>query len=207
MKKYIFLLVGMIICACATSKKTAKPKLPPMVTCAENAKIYDRDSEFEINKLTTLDSLSYTTTYTRMYMNTDSLERNEIRFRLGKVSTRVVAKLFPEIEFTDASISLNKTYNDILLSTNRIKKGGATREYFEKLIVPSTKSNLQLFVELKNGTGDGIFVNHVSIFVIDIKNYELKYYDYILYKCDPRDEIMFMKTLYYGLNKLKKSIE
>ncbi|WP_420574294.1 hypothetical protein [Kordia sp.] len=206
MRKLFFILVGIVIVSCATSKSTTKPKLPPIIICDENAKIYDQDSRFELNNLTSLDRLSYATTYTRFSTATDSLEKNEIRYRLAKVSEKVALKVFPNAELTDASSLLKKSYNEIVSPILRLKYGEGRQEDFETLNIPND-SGLQLFLEVQNYTGDGIFTNYISIFVIDTKKQEVKYYDFIKYTCDPRDETMFMKTLYYGMNKLKNSIK
>lgn len=207
MKKIVFILIGIVLVACGSTKSKTKPKLPPVTTCAEDAKIYDQDSNFELNTLTSLDSLSYTTTYIRFSTQTDSIEKNDIRFRLAKTSQRVALKVFPTIQLTDASTLLNKSYNEIVGSILRLKDGKARQEDFEVLVIPNNNTDLQLFIEVQSYAGDGIFVNYISIFVMDIKKQKLKYYDFIKYKCDPRDETMFMKTLHYGMNKLKNSIK
>ncbi|MFK7749130.1 MAG: hypothetical protein AB8B65_12115 [Kordia sp.] len=207
MKKIVFILIGIVLVGCGSTKSKTKPKLPPKTTCAEDAKIYDQDSSFELNTLTSLDSLSYATTYIRFSTQTDSLEKDQIRYKLGKTSQKVALKVFPTIQLTDASILLGKNYNEIVGPILRLKDGEARQEDFEVLAIPNNNTDLQLFIEVQSYAGDGIFVNYISIFVMDTKKQELKYYDFIKYKCDPRDETMFMKTLYYGINKLKNSIK
>ena len=206
MKNLFFILLGIVMISCGSSKNKTKPKLPPVVTCAENAKIYDQDSKFELNKLITLENLAYSTTYTRLFNQTDSLEKNEIRHKLAKTSERVFKKIFPEGTNLDASRLLAEDYKTILFSTNRVRKGVADAMYFENLIIPNNKSNIQLFVYVVGGIRDKKFTTSFNIYVFNTSNNTVLYYDYIKNMCDPRDEVMFMKTLYYGMNKLKNSI-
>ncbi|AXG72080.1 hypothetical protein KORDIASMS9_04342 [Kordia sp. SMS9] len=211
MKKLLCILIGIVLASCSGTKSESRikkrPKLPPIVSCAEDAKIFDQDVKYETNKLNTIEHLSYSTTYVRLYNQTDSLEKNEIRYKLAKTSERVALKVFPTIKLTDASRLLAENYKTILFSTNRVRKNVSDSKYFENLIIPNDQSNLQLFVYVVSGIRDKQFTTSFHFFVLNTTYNSLLYYDYVKTECDPRDETMFMKTLYYGMNKLKNSVK
>lgn len=206
MKKLFFILLGCVVFGCSGTKN--KPKLLTIVACAEDSKIYDRDVKYEGNKLFHLNNLSYSTTYTRVHIRIDSTQKNEIRYKLAETSERVFKKVFPKGKSVDATNLLNKNFNEIADALLYFRKetwdnaGG-----IEKLTVATPKSSLQLFIDFRCYKNKEGFSNHLVLYVFDIKNKDVMYYDYIHYKCDPRDETMFMKTLYYGMNKLKNSVK
>ncbi|MGH1388474.1 hypothetical protein [Kordia sp.] len=211
MKKIAFILIGIVLVACTGTKSTSKikkrSKLPVIVACAEDAKIYDRDSKFDVNRLNDLSNLSYTATYTMIHTRMDSLEKDSIRFAIDKTAKRVVQKVFPESTYLDETLLLNKNYNDIMFYTTDIRHNNQDANAVDKLTIPSLNNSKQLFVEVRTYVIDKKFSNSIRIFVFDIVLKKLLYYDSVSYKCDVRDETMFMKTLHYGMNKLKNSIK
>ena len=115
---------------------------------------------------------------------------------------------FPQTEstFLDETLLLHKKYNDIMFYTTDIRLNNEDQKAVSKLTIPNLNSSKQLFVEVRTYVKDGSFSNTIRLYVFDLRAKKLLYYDSVKYKCDPRDEIMFMKTLYYGMNKLKNSI-
>ncbi|WP_046745780.1 hypothetical protein [Kordia zhangzhouensis] len=204
MRALFFALTGIILVGCASSR--IRPKLPSSLSCDENAKIYDIDTKFDTNSLTNLSRLSYTATYTMIHTLTDSLEKDSIRFSINKTAKKVVKKVFPESTFLDETLLLHKKYNDIMFYTTDIRLNNEDQKAVSKLTIPNLNSSKQLFVEVRTYVKDGSFSNTIRLYVFDLRAKKLLYYDSVKYKCDPRDEIMFMKTLYYGMNKLKNSI-
>lgn len=207
MKNYFFILVGMIICACATTSRLTDEKLPPIRICADLATIYDADSEFDIAELDNFDKLSYSTTYTMIHTQTDSIERDTIRLSFARSAKRVVKNVFPTIALLDEKPLQSKDYVDIMKATTLAKRLGRNSDAIEELLIPNPKYTKQLFIEVRTYVKDQEFTNSIRTYVFHTKNKEILYYDAVSYRCDLRDEIMFIKTLYYSLEKLKKSID
>jgi hypothetical protein len=212
MKKLVFVLIAVVTIGCGTKPKTEtvlekRPKLPVLVKCDEEASIYDQDSEYEFSNILKLIDVSYSTTYVIFNSQTDSLEKNDIRYKLAKLSDNVALKVFPDIKMTDASQLLAQDYKTLIRATSKFRARTKNPKYYKSIIVPTDKVGLQLFVSVSSSVRYEKTITNFYFFVFDTSHNSVVYYDYIKTECDPRDETMFMKTLYYGMNKLKNSIK
>jgi hypothetical protein len=197
--------------SCGTKIKTEPeikelPKLPELVKCDEEAPIYDQDTEYEFNSIFKLYDLSYSTTYVELRNRTDSLEKNDIRYKLAQTSNKVALKVFPNIKMTNPSQLLAQEYMTIIRATSKMRAQSKNPRHYKDIMVPTEESNFQLFVCVSATVGKEKNLTHFDFFVIDLSHITVAYHDYIKTECDPRDEIMFMKTLYYGMNKLKNKV-
>ncbi|WP_430409584.1 hypothetical protein [Kordia sp.] len=207
MKKIILLVLGIIVFGCASTHVITDEKLPPIQSCADITPIYDPEGKFDISELDNLDRLSYATTYTIIHTQTDSTERNTIRLEFADTGKRVVQKIFPKITMLDENVIQSKDYEYIMSATASVLQINNSSDAIEELLIPSPKSDKQLFIEVRTYVKEGAFKNSVRTYVFHTKKKELLYFDSVRYECDLRDEIMFRKVLNYSLEKLKKSID
>jgi hypothetical protein len=212
MKKLVFVFIAVLTFSCGTKpiNETVlekRPKLPAVVKCNEEAPIYDQDSEYEFSNILKLKDVSYSTTYVLFNNQTDSLEKNDIRYKLAKLSDKVALKVFPDVKMTDASQLLAQDYKTLIRATSKFRAQTKNPKYYKSIIVPTDKLSLQLFASVSSSIRSKKTITHFHFFVFDTSHNSVVYYDYIKTECDPRDETMFMKTLYYGMNKLKNSIK
>ncbi|WP_046757658.1 hypothetical protein [Kordia jejudonensis] len=205
--KSVFILCTiLIIYACATTNTAGRKKLPPVKICADTQVVYDTDGVFDKNNLNSVSKLSYSTTYTLVFTQTDSLEKDAIRYANGKTAQKVVRKIFPKIAILDDTSFLKRTYKDVMFAMTDVKKHNSDTRAVIKLIIPDSNYSEQLFIEVRTYLKNNQFSNYVNIYVFDIERKKLLYFDSVSYECDLRDEIMFTKVLEYGLTKLKNKI-
>ena len=120
------------------------PVIPNFKNCPENLELIDVSSRFSANLK--LDSLSYSYTYTIIASRQDSLEREKIRLKNGRIAKMVVQNTFPDAEILNDSILRASSYNHILTNTAGIFTNLPDRIF----IKPSfNKSEQQVGYDLK----------------------------------------------------------
>lgn len=184
---------------CKTKIIETRP-LPEITNCELPLEIYDPEFKYEINKLIDLKSLSFSAGYTQFHGKFDSIQKNELRYSMANFIESVIKNEIPDIKVLDNSEILNKSYNTIMKNLTLIK---ARNDYglIRKVTIKDRNSN-QLFIEIRGYPHDKKLTTSIHIYVFDINNKDLLYYDYFKYFCDPRNLDTFAEAIKYGLNKL-----
>ncbi|PNQ72310.1 hypothetical protein C1T31_12220 [Hanstruepera neustonica] len=176
--------------------------LPDIKTCEEPISLND-PNEREFNRINgKIIRLSYSTLYSYTFSGYDSLQRDNLRFEIAKISQQIVTKVLPQVKLLNDSIFLRKTYNEIMFNTVPIKQYKRYRT--AKNLIIEDNSDYQLFIESLFSVGIGKNMNSISFFVFDLKKGKIVYFDRMHYNCDIRDLKALEKVLTYGLLKIKE---
>jgi len=191
---------------CKSSVETLNytEKLPDVIDCKEPVTIVENNWFTEINKLESLNDLSYSTTYTAHHTITDSIERNEIRYAIANNSQEIIKKSFDDIKILNSNNLLDKTYNQIMFNTSTIKDH-SDYSSIENL-TSETDFEKILFIEIRSYPKQNTFKNYINIFIFNSKENDLLYFDSYYSFCDIRDKKNLDIILTYGLSKLLKTV-
>lgn len=210
MNRFSFLNMKNILIYCilmlinyAHAQKTKTPiSLPDIIVCEEPISLND-PNEREFNRINgKISRLSYSTLYSYTFSGYDSIQRDNLRFEIAKISKQIITNVFPKIKLLNDSIFLRKTYNDIMFNTVPIKHYDRYRT--AKNLILEDNSDYQLFIESLFSIGADKNMNSLSFFVFDLKKNKIVYLDRMHYDCDIRDQKALEKVLTYGLLKIKE---
>ena len=191
----------MFINSAHAQKEKKSIALPDIIVCEELINLNDPD-EKEFNLINgKITSLSYSTLYSYTFSGYDSIQRDNLRFEIAKISQQIVLSVFPQIKVLNDSIFLRKTYNEIMFNTVPIKHYNRYRTG-KNLILKDT-SDYQLFIESLFYVRTNKIMNTINFFVFDLKKRKVVYFDSMNYNCDIRDIKALEKVLTYGLLKIR----